>query len=228
MYGLRKQLSIGLFILFQIVIHGCANRSVVVNYSQLQVPAEINLKLDNGEKITGIAIKKSNDAITLQKAKSEQELEIKRNQVAEIKRYESILDEKGNLISQQEIRGLKKNKMSTIYTLGGGAISFGGGLLISSLVYRNSDKEFKITNPISIGSGILGAILFNRIGSHRDYEMAVDQAKENRKQLAENQLKKERSKAATIQEQIKAELRARAEIEAEKKKLEKKLKKKKN
>ncbi len=224
---MRNHIIIGLTF-FLVALHGCASRSVVVNYAQLQIPAEINLKLDSGENITGIAIKKSVESLTIRKSTSSQELEINRNKIVEIKKLNSIFDEKGSLIPQQEINDLKNGKNSLIYTISGGAFSFGGSLLISSFALRSSDTEFKIVNPISIAGGILGVVLFNRIGNHRDYEMAVDRAKENRKLLVEQQLKIEQNKIKKIQEQIRIEQDAKAKLEEERKKLENKLKKKKN
>ena len=216
-----------ILIVFFIVLQSCASRTVVINYSQLQVPSEIKLKLENGELVEGIAIKKSSESIILQKEISE-ELEIKRNSITEIKKFDLVLDEKGNLVSQKEILGMKNNKSATIYTLSGGALSFGGSLLISSLASRASDNEFNMANPISIGGGILGPILFNRIGNKRDFEMAIDRVKESRKQVAEQQIKEERGRLDKIQQQIKTEKAAKAKLEEERKKLEAALKKKKN
>ncbi len=216
-----------ILIIFLIILQSCANRTIVVNYSQLQVPSEIKLKLENGDLIEGIAIKKSSESIILQKAISE-EIEIKRNSIAEIKKFDLVLDVQGNLVSQKEILGVKNNKSATIYTLLGGALSFGGSLLISSMASRGSDSEFNIANPISISGGILGAILFNRIGNKRDYDVAIEQVKEGRKHLAEHQLQEGQGRLDKIQQQIKIEKTAKAKLEEERKELETALKKKKN
>lgn len=98
---MRNHIIIGLTF-FLVALHGCTNRSVVVNYAQLQIPAEINLKLDSGENITGIAIKKSVESLTVRKSTNSQELEINRNKIVEIKKLNSIFDEKGSLIPHKK------------------------------------------------------------------------------------------------------------------------------
>lgn len=209
-----------------IFLTNCAAHKTV-QYQQLQIPSEIVLKLSNGETLEGIAVEKSGGGLQLRTGETAETISVLPSHIKKIRMYPPIHDERGQLISIREISLNRNSRYTAIYSLGGAFMSFGLGLLGSSIISRSSDSDFKVFNPISIGAGVAGLILFNRLGSKRDYRFAVERVKDHRKLYAEKQLEDEQKRKADLQKEIDAIQNEKTRLEEEKKDLEQKLKKKK-
>lgn len=136
-------------------------------------------------------------------------------------------DEKGDLITREEINQEKNDKNAVIYTLGGGALSFGASLFISSMVYRGGDKEFKVINPISVGGGLLGTGFLYLQGRKRDRMLAIERIKDRRKLTAEKELKEKQAERELLKKKVEELKKEKARIEAEKRRMQEQLQKKK-
>jgi len=136
-------------------------------------------------------------------------------------------DESGRVITEEEIAKEKNNKNATIYTIGGGALSFGASLFISSMVYRGTDEDFKVLNPISIGGGVLGTGILFWQGRKRDRMLAIERIKDKRQVVANEELDQKKAEKEQLQKKLDELKKEKARVEAEKKKIEEQLKKKK-
>jgi len=111
-----------------------------------------------------------------------------------------------------------------LYGIGGGALSFGVGLFASSFIYRASDREFRVANPISVGAGLLGMAFFAWRGHQRDLRLALETQKTREYR---QQLEAERKRKEQIRKEIERLKREMAQQEAEKKRLLEELEKRK-
>lgn len=136
-------------------------------------------------------------------------------------------DESGRIITEEEISQVKTNKNATIYTIGGGALSFGTSLFLSSLIYRGTEDNFKVLNPVSIGGGIVGTAVLFWQGKKRDKMLAIERIKDQRKLAAESELESKKAEKTQLQKQLEELKNEKARMDAEKKKIEEQLKKKK-
>ena len=209
-----------------LVFSGCANRKTV-SFDVLTVPAEVELELTNGTRVQGIAAEKKDGKLAVVRG-AKDTLRLPRTSLRTIQVVPPVYDEAGHLITRAEIQQEKNSRNTLLYTVGGGALSFGTGLFISSLAYRAGDgKDFRVANPISIGTGVLGTAVFFHLGEKRDRLMAIERIKDRRKAEAERILEEKRKERERLLRQIEELKKEKARIEAEKKKLEAKKKKKK-
>jgi hypothetical protein len=220
------KITILAFVICIILQFGCAKRSMVP-FNELPVPSEIELSTTDGQKIKAIARQKSSNTLFIQRQKMSEVEEIEKSQIQTIHYYPPQYDESGGLITKEEIAREKNNKNAVIYTIGGGALSFGASLFISSLAYRGSDDDFKVVNPISIGGGILGTGLLFWQGGKRDNMLALERIKDQRQFMAEDELEEKRAEREKLQKQLDELKKEKARVEEEKKKIQEKLKKKK-
>ena len=204
---------------------GCANRKTV-GFDVLRVPAEVELELAGGRHLQGIATKKDAGELVVVRAPKDT-VKVQRTSLRKIQMVPPVYDEAGRLVTRAEIQQEKNSRNTLLYTLGGGALSFGTSLFVSSLIYRAGDgKDFSVANPISIGGGILGTAVFFHLGHKRDRLMAIERIKDRRKAQAERILEEKRRERERLLRQIEELKKEKARIEAEKKKLEAKKKKK--
>lgn len=216
------------WIVFGLVITalGCAKRTLVP-FEELPVPSEVELQLQDGRQVQAIALEKSSDKLTVQKQFDTRTLQINRQAIRSLSVLPSEYDESGKLITRTEIAREKSNKNTLIYSIGGGVLSFGVSLFISSIVYRGTGEDFQVANPISIGGGVVGTALLFWQGKKRDRVLALERIKDQRKLAAEQELKKKRAERDQLRRQLEQLKLEKAQVEAEKQKLERKLKKKK-
>jgi|Deesub1362B_J571_1020462.scaffolds.fasta_scaffold06673_3 hypothetical protein len=215
-----------LFFLGGILLFSGCSRYVVVSYDQLKVPSEVRLTMRQGQTLAGVVQEKKGD--TLQLAVRGTLQQIAAADVSRIEMLPPVYDEGGGLITETEIARANTHRRTWFYTIGGGALSFGTSLFLSSLYYRNQkDKEFSVINPFSVAGGVLGMILFNRIGAKRDRLFAIEKIRDQRKLEAQRLLEEKRKERERLMKELEALKKEKERIEQEKKKLQEKMKKKK-
>ncbi len=205
---------------------GCAKKTLVP-FDQVLIPSEVEIRLNDGNSIKAVAINKKNNGLTVKVPNDSGSNKIERSQIQEIYIYKSAYDENGQLITQKEIAGEKNSRSAVIYTIGGGTLSFGTSLFLSSLAYRSSEEDFKVINPVSVGGGLLGAAFFHLLGKKRDGILAIERIRDQREFAAEKFLDGQKTEKEKLLKQLEELQKEKARIDAEKKKLEEKLKKKK-
>ncbi len=206
----------------------CA-KTIPVSFDAANSNQEVKLTLKSGHSIVGIITKKEAKALTILNEETGQKRTLQKEQIASIEKLPAEYDEAGNVISRAEIKKARKNKNLVLYSLGGTALSFGTSLFLSSLVYRaesDSDKTFRVVNPLSIGGTLLGAGVFSYLGHRRDTQMALESIKDRRKKMAEHKLKEEMTHKKQLELELKRLKQQKEKAERERQRLLKELKKK--
>jgi hypothetical protein len=125
-----------------------------------------------------------------------------------------MVDEVGKPVTKEEIKQRRTQKNFWLYTIGGGALSFGASFFAGALVDRNSSSDDHMALWIITGAGtVLGTALFAHNGGVRDFNVAVEAAKDARKETANQHIVEEQKR----QEQIAAE---KKKLDEERKKQE--------
>jgi hypothetical protein len=125
-----------------------------------------------------------------------------------------MVDEVGKPVTKEEIKQRSTHKNFWLYTIGGGALSFGASFFAGALVDRNGSGDEHTTLWIITGAGTaLGTALFAHNGSVRDFNIALEAVKDSRKETANQGIVDEQKR----QEQIAAE---KKKLEDERKKQE--------
>lgn len=135
----------------------------------------------------------------------------------------------GDPIPPAEVQKHRSNTNFILYTLGGGALSFGASFFIGSLVDRTGDGTDKNALWITTAIGTtIGVIYFAHAGMVRDHNLAVAAALAGPQDgTAAQQLAAERKRRQEIEVEKARLLREREEQEAERQAILDKLKKKK-
>ena len=138
-------------------------------------------------------------------------------------------DEAGRLIPEHDIDSVKANTNLFLYTLGGGALSFGASFYLGNFLKRhvNTGKQLALWG-ITGGGTALGVLAFANAGARRDRLLAIEKIKDYRKTLAEKQIEEQKDRKARLEEELKRlkeeQKRQLEELERLKKLLEEKKK----
>lgn len=136
-------------------------------------------------------------------------------------------DESGKVITEEELKEHKGRGNFLLYTLGGGALSFGVSLFLGSLVQRASDNGNAAFVSITVGGTIVGISFFAWQGLKRDRLQAIEKIKEQRKNETLIRLRREQQKQEQIKKTTEKIKEEREKLEEEKKKLIEELEKRK-
>jgi hypothetical protein len=113
-----------------------------------------------------------------------------------------MVDEVGKPVTKEEVKQRRTQKNFWLYTIGGGALSFGASFFAGALVDRSGNSDNHTTLWIITGAGTaLGTALFAHNGGVRDFNIAVEAVKDSRKETANQEIVEEQKR----QEQIAAE-----------------------
>jgi hypothetical protein len=136
-----------------------------------------------------------------------------------------MVDEVGKPVSKEEVKQRRAQKNFWLYTIGGGALSFGASFFAGALIDRNSNDHTMLWVITGAGTA-LGTALFAHNGSVRDFNTAVEAVKDSRKETANQGIVEEQKR----QEQIAAEKKKleeeRNKQEAERQRLMEEIRKK--
>lgn len=141
-----------------------------------------------------------------------------------------VYDEARKPITEQEIQKYQNNKNFVLYTIGGGALSFGASFFLGTLIDRaldDSDGDLVLWATTGAGT-LIGTVLFANLGKNRDRRQAIELVKEKRKEEAANKLTDEKLKQQKIEQELKSLETIRQQQEAEKKRLLEEIEKRKN
>ena len=130
----------------------------------------------------------------------------------------AMVDDRGQAITAQEVAAKKTNKNFWLYTLGGGALSFGASFFLGSMVERNAESESRTALWAITGAGtVAGTILFAHTGRVRDFNQAVETVKDERQGVLKKGIETEKQKQDRITEERRKleEDRKKQEVERE-------------
>jgi hypothetical protein len=141
-----------------------------------------------------------------------------------------VYDEARKPITEGEIQKHQNNKNFVLYTLGGGALSFGASFFLGTVIDRGlGDSNGDLALWATTGTGtVIGTVLFASQGKNRDRKQAIEVIKQRRKIEAANKLTNEKLKRQKIEEELKALETIRQQQEAEKKRILDEIKKRKS
>jgi hypothetical protein len=137
-----------------------------------------------------------------------------------------MVDEMGKPVTKAEIEQRHSSKNFWLFTIGGGALSFGASFFAGALIDRNASDDDHKTLWIVTGAGTLvGTALFAYTGRVRDFNAAVEQVKESRKEGASQRITEEQKRQQQLAEEKKKLEDERKMQEAERERLMKEIRK---
>lgn len=140
-----------------------------------------------------------------------------------------LIDNAGQPIPAKAVEAKKSSSNFILYTIGGGALSFGASFFLGSLVDRAANDEDNTGLWVTTGVGTaIGVVYFAHSGKVRDHNLAVIAAREEHETNVSHQLSNEQERQMKIENEKAQLLQERENQEAERKKILEKLKKKKN
>lgn len=128
-----------------------------------------------------------------------------------------MMDEVGKPVSKEEISQKRTNKNFWLFTVGGGALSFGASFFAGALIDRDANSDHTKLWAITAAGTVLGTVLFAHNGRVRDFNMAVEAVKDTRKASASNDISREqdRQKQLADEKEKLEEERKKQEMERE-------------
>jgi hypothetical protein len=202
-----------IFMIVLLVVVGCAKRSLVP-YEEVDKTNYVIVKLTTGESIRGTTFLNEPHQIGVLLKNGDERI-IPKSSIRTIHRKPPIYDDFGRGISEEEIKAVKTKKHSTIYGLGGGALSLGVSFFIGSAI-QGSGTTLAATS--ALGGG-LGTLLFIQAGRSKDRADAIKSILERRRSV---ELKKEEKGTQTkneLQKQLEVEKKKQEELRKQREKL---------
>ncbi len=138
-----------------------------------------------------------------------------------------MVDEVGKPVTEDEVKQRRTSKNFWLYTIGGGALSFGASFFVGALIDRNTSSDDQTTLWIVTGAGTaLGTALFAHNGSVRDFNIALEAVKDSRKEMASQGIVEEQKRQEQLAEEKKKLEEERKRQEAERERLMEEIRKK--
>jgi len=225
-------IKIKLFIVTAAIFFLACSSWKTVSVNEIAPKNLVEITLASGQTVQGEILATESQQIVI-KIK-EKTYKVDRNNIASVRTKPAIYDEQGEIITEDDISRIKTHKQMTLFTIGGGALSFGASFFIGSMVQRslldddtNSAPRIAIT---AIGT-VLGSTFFAITGNKRDRNTAIEIIRDLRASKTENTIVDEKTRREEINKELNQLIKDRkaqeAEIEALKKKIEANKKKKK-
>jgi KaiC/GvpD/RAD55 family RecA-like ATPase len=191
---------------FLVFFNGCAKR-VLLNYDDVKLNSLVQIKTIKGNFCQGIVQKKDSSFLVMQLDKYNDKLtKIERDKIATIAGQQNYaLDAQNQVISEWEIDQIKESNNLLLYSIGGAGLSFGASFFVGSLLNRSlNDVDLGRTvmwATTAVGT-VVGTTFFAKAGAKRDRFVAVEKIREQRVELAKQQVEQERLKRLKIQEEL--------------------------
>jgi hypothetical protein len=137
-----------------------------------------------------------------------------------------MMDEVGKPVSKEEISQKHSNKNFWLFTVGGGALSFGASFFAGALIDRDANSDHTKLWAITGAGTVLGTVLFAHNGRVRDFNIAVEAVKDSRKASAGSDITQEQEKQKQLAEEKQKLEDERKKQEAERERLMEEIRKK--
>jgi len=186
-----------------LVISGCAKK-IPVAYDNMEVGSYAYVVLTSGETIKGEIKSIDEDRLIISPWENHQGIKINRQDIINIKQKPGVYDEGHKIIPESEI---KRNVLSTnkwLFTLGGGALSFGISFFLTANILHHSSENAEGTAlwAPTAGATLLGSVFFGIQGHKLDRKGAVEYIKEQRKVAAIQEMNSAKKKRQQVEKQI--------------------------
>lgn len=204
---------VGILIIGFSICMSCAKRSLVP-FEQLEKTNYVFLKLNNGEKVRGTSVKVEPHQVTVLQNNGSQKV-VPKAAIRSVLRKPPVYDDYDRGISEEEIHAVKKGKNRLIYTLGGGALSFGVSFFIGSAI-QGSGTTLALTTGLG---GSLGTLFFLSSGNVKDRHVAIEKIRKKRRSVELNKNDKNTQPSDDLQKQLEAEKKKEEELRKQREKI---------
>jgi len=137
-----------------------------------------------------------------------------------------MLDEVGKPVTKEEVDQKRTSKNFWLFTVGGGALSFGASFFAGALIDRDANSDHTKLWAVTGAGTLLGTVLFAHNGRVRDYNVAVEAVKDSRKESAGSDILNEQKKQEQLAEEKKKLEDERKKQDTEREKLMEEIRKK--
>jgi hypothetical protein len=123
----------------------------------------------------------------------------------EISKKPAIYDEGKKVIPESEIKKYQKNLNKWLFTIGGGALSFGVTFFLAANILHETDDGAQGTAlwvPTGLGT-VIGGTIFRFQGGRLDRHNAIEQIKEERKVAAIKEMNSTKKKRSVVEKELK-------------------------
>ncbi|MBN1893162.1 hypothetical protein JW906_01655 [bacterium] len=158
---------------------GCARFSTVP-YMEVEKTNRVRIVQVSGGTVEGTVVRAEPHQITLSD-RGRNLAPIPRKNIQSITRKPPVYDDFRKGISEEEIASAQSKRNALIYGFGGGAMSLGAGFFAGSMLSQSlTENGGTVLAGTTLGSGIVGTILFVRAGKAKDRREAVEIIREAR------------------------------------------------
>ncbi|MCD6115447.1 hypothetical protein J7K93_00390 [bacterium] len=221
---MHRKIVAALFIFMGLMImSGCAHWNEVM-YNDLKQDNTARITLVSGETMNGTVKKIEPHQIVI--LKDGRLHNISKSSIQSVKILPPVYDDLGNCISEYDIRKVKKNKNALIYGLGGGALSSGTSLFISSMLAGENATKSTVFGETAAGTAV-GTFLFVKAGMAKDRKEAIEKIKQERQARVLKKRKVKKNDQTNMRDLINKEKAKQQTLQKEREELLKKLNKKK-
>ncbi len=195
----------GIIIIMMFFLSGCVKK-IPVNYNSLESGTYVYITLSSGEVIKGEIDKMDEKTMVVRPWEDLSETrKIVRSEIMEIQKRPVVYDEGKKVIPESLIKRYQKNLNKWLFTIGGGALSFGITFFITANVLHETDDGAQgaiLWVPTSLGT-VIGGTIFHFQGSRLDRHNAIEQIKEERKVAAIKEMNSTKKKRAELEKALK-------------------------
>jgi len=169
----------GLLVFSVFLTAGCAHFNTVP-YMDVEKSNRVRVSQVNGETVEGTVVKAEPHQITLSN-RGQRLTPIPRKNIRSIARKPPVYDDFRQGISEEEIQSARSKRNALIFGFGGGAMSLGAGFFAGSMLSQSmTESGGTVLAGTTLGSGIIGTILFVKAGKAKDRREAVEIIREAR------------------------------------------------
>jgi hypothetical protein len=195
----------GIVVIFLFLFSGCAKR-IPLNYNNLESGTYVYISLSSGESIRG-EIEKIEDKEIVVRPWDDmaRTRKLVRSEIMEISKKPAIYDEGKKVIPESEIKKYQKNLNKWLFTIGGGALSFGVTFFLAANILHETDDGAQGTAlwvPTGLGT-VIGGTIFRFQGGRLDRHNAIEQIKEERKVAAIKEMNSTKKKRSVVEKELK-------------------------
>ncbi len=137
-----------------------------------------------------------------------------------------MMDEAGKPLTKTEVAQKRTNKNFLLFTVGGGALSFGASFFAGALIDRDANSDHTKLWAITGAGTVIGTALFAHNGRVRDHNLAVEAVKDSRKESASGDITQEQERQKQLADEKQKLEEERKKQEAERERLMEEIRKK--
>lgn len=194
-----------ILIIFLFFLSGCAKK-IPVNYNNLDSGNFVYIALSSGELIKGEIEKIEDNEIVVRSCDDiTRTRKIVRSEILEIRKKPTVYDEGKKVIPESLIKKHQKNLNKWLFTIGGGALSFGVTFFVAANILHETDDGAQGTAlwvPTGVGT-LIGGTVFRFQGSRLDRHNAIELIREERKVAAIKEMNNTKKKRAELEKELK-------------------------